>query len=196
MANHLCRENDVEIPTRFGAVLGGESADDLERQVGRAFVEPGDEDNKNLGGVPATLDVLTAAATYPGPLSRNGYYLLDDSRSALWDKAADWVKPRPEEDSQDWYFLVYGNDYAGALGTLAKLIGPFSMLPRYVFGSWFGSRACYTAEEWKMIVDRFREEGFPLDVLVLDSYSTVKFIWSGRTGITSRCLTPGDFSSG
>jgi alpha-glucosidase len=140
---------------------------------------PGDKDDRNLGGVPLSMDNLTAPVADSGPLSRNGYYHLDDSRTALFDKATDWVKPRPEEDSQDWYFLVYGNDFAAGLQSLAKLIGPIPMLPRYVFGAWFGSRAGYSAEQWKMIVDRFREEGFPLDVLVLDSWSTTKVSWSG-----------------
>ena len=78
--------------------------------------KPGDQDAKNLGGVPGTMDGRSmVAVTEPGPLSRNGYYWLDDSRTALFDKATDWVKPRPEKDSLDWYFFVYGNDFAGAV---------------------------------------------------------------------------------
>ena len=142
--------------------------------------KPGDKDDKNLGGVPANLDGRsTRTVTDPGPLTRNGYYRLDDSQSALFDKAADWVKPRAETGGQDWYFFAYGNDYAGALGAMAKLIGPVPMLPRYAFGAWFGSRAGYSAEQWKMIVEQFRDERFPLDVLVLDSDSAAKVIWSG-----------------
>ena len=117
--------------------------------------------------------------TDPGPLTRNGYYWLDDSQTALFDQATDWVKPRPQKDNQDWYFLVYGNDYAGALGSMAKLVGPVPMLPRYVFGAWFGSRCGYSAEQWKMIVEQFRDEKFPLDMLVLDSDSWGKRTWSG-----------------
>ena len=144
--------------------------------------KPGDKDDKNLGGVPAALDNRsTRRVTDHGPLTRNGYYRLDDSQSALFDKATEWVKPRAEKDSQDWYFLSYGNDYAQALRTMAKLLGPIPMLPRYVFGSWFGSRAGYSAEQWKMIVEQFRDEKYPLDVLVLDSDSTTKTIWSGYT---------------
>ena len=48
-----------------------------------------------------------------------------------------------------------------------------------MFGSWFGSRAPYSAEQWKMIVEQFRDERFPLDMVVLDSYSTAKMIWAG-----------------
>ena len=84
---------------------------------GKHSWKPGDKDDKNLGGVPAALDNRSMQrVTDPGPLTRNGYYRLDDSQSALFDKAADWVKPRAETNSQDWYFLSYGNDYAHALG--------------------------------------------------------------------------------
>jgi alpha-glucosidase (family GH31 glycosyl hydrolase) len=142
--------------------------------------KPGDQDDKNLGGVPAEMGGRsTVAVTDPGPLSRNGYYHLDDSRTALFDPATDWVRPRPGQGSQDWYFLVYGHDYAGALSTLSKLIGPVPMLPRYVFGAWIGSRAGYAADQWKMIVEQYREEGLPMDMLVLDSCSMRKIIWNG-----------------
>ncbi len=142
--------------------------------------KPGDLDAKNLGGVPGNMDNRSmVAVTEPGPLTRNGYYWLDDSRTALFDKTNDWVKPRPEKESLDWYFFVYGNDFAGQLKEMAQLLGPIPMLPRYVFGSWFGSRANYTDEQWRMIVDRFREERLPVDMLVLDSLSGSKVVWGG-----------------
>ncbi len=142
--------------------------------------KPGDVDDKNLGGIPASLDNRsTVAVTEPGPLSRNGYFMLDDSHTALFDTATDWVKPRAETNAQDWYFFVYRRDYSHLLSELAGLLGPVPMVPRYVFGSWFGSRAGYSDVEWKMIVDQFHEESLPLDLLVLDSDSTTKITWSG-----------------
>ncbi len=148
--------------------------------LGEHAWRPGDADTKNLGGVPATMDGRSMVPlTDPGPLSRNGYYWLDDSRTALFDKAADWVKPRPEKGSLDWYFFVYGNDFAGQLKEMAQLTGPVPMLPRYVFGLWFGSRANYSDQQWKMIIERFREERLPVDMIVLDSLSSAKVIWSG-----------------
>jgi alpha-glucosidase (family GH31 glycosyl hydrolase) len=142
--------------------------------------KPGDRDDQNLGGVPGSLDNRsTESVTDPGPLSRKGCYLLDDSASALFDAATDWVKPRPARDGQDWFFLAYGRDYKSALSQLARLVGPPPMLPRYVFGSWFGSRAGYSGEQWKMIVKQFRDEHLPLDVLVIDSDSKTKMVWTG-----------------
>ncbi|HVM48164.1 MAG TPA: TIM-barrel domain-containing protein [Candidatus Acidoferrum sp.] len=142
--------------------------------------KPGDADSQNLGGVPASLDNRsTKTVTDLGPLSRKGCYLLDDSKTALFDAASGWVKARPAPDAQDWYFLAYGTDYKSALAQLAKLVGPPPMLPRYVFGSWFGSRAGYSGQEWEMIVKQFRDEQLPLDMVVIDSDSKTKMVWTG-----------------
>ena len=92
--------------------------------------KPGEADDRNLGGVPASLDNRsTKAVTEPGPLSRKGSFLLDDSKTALFDPASEWVKPRPSRDSLDWFFLAYGTDYKSALAQLSKLVGPVPMLP-------------------------------------------------------------------
>ena len=156
--------------------------------------KPGDADNQNLGGVPASLDNRsTRAVTEPGPLSRKGCYLLDDSKTALFDGATHWVKPRPTKDSLDWYLLVYGTDYKSALATLSRLVGPVPMLPRYVFGSWFGSRAGYSGEQWMMIVKQFRDEQLPLDVVVIDSDSKTKMVWSGFDWDLEQVPDPAEF---
>jgi hypothetical protein len=34
----------------------------------------------------------------PGPLSRNGYFVLDDSGTAIWNANTDWPEPRPTSD--------------------------------------------------------------------------------------------------
>ncbi len=142
--------------------------------------KPGDPDDQNLGGVPASLDNRsTKPVTEPGPLTRKGCYSMDDSKTALFDSTSDWVKPRESKDALDWFFLAYGHDYKLALRRLSQLVGPPPMLPRYVFGSWFGSRAGYSGEEWKMIVKQFRDEQLPLDLVVIDSDSKTKMVWTG-----------------
>jgi alpha-glucosidase (family GH31 glycosyl hydrolase) len=159
--------------------------------------KPGDPDEQNLGGVPASLDNRsTKAVTEPGPLSRKGCYLLDDSQTALFDRATGWVKPRPAKDSQDWYFLAYGNDYKAALGQLSRLVGPVPMLPRYVFGAWFGSRAGYSGEQWQRIVKQFREEQLPLDLVVIDSDSKTKMVWTGYDWDLEQMPDPAGFFRG
>ena len=155
--------------------------------------KPGDKDDKNLGGVPGDIAARAVPGNETGPLSRNGYYLLDDSVTAIWDTASQWVKPRPEKNSQDWYFFVYGRDFKGMLGELAQLVGPIPMVPRYVLGTWFGSRAAYSADEWKMIANRFREESIPLDMMVLDSLSACKVVWSGYNWDYEQMPNPKEF---
>jgi alpha-glucosidase (family GH31 glycosyl hydrolase) len=157
--------------------------------------KPGDKDDRNLGGVPGDIATRAVPGNETGPLSRNGYYLLDDSRSAIWDKAGDWVKPRPEPNSQDLYFFVYGRDFKGMLGELAQLLGPIPMVPRYVLGTWFGSRAGYSAGQWKMIAQRFREESIPLDMMVIDSISACKVVWSGYNWDYEQMPDPKEFIS-
>lgn len=143
--------------------------------------KPGDKDDKNLGGVPGDIALRVVPGNEPGPLSRNGYFLLDDSHTAVWNKASDWVEPRgADKRAQDWYFFVYGRDFKGMLADMTKLLGPVPMVPRYVFGTWFGSRTAYSEDEWKRMIHRFREEHVPLDVITLDSDSTAKVIWAGR----------------
>jgi hypothetical protein len=143
--------------------------------------KPGDKDDKNLGGVP-TNDIAwrTEAGNEAGPLSRNGYFLLDDSHTAVWDGVSQWVKPRADDESdQDWYFFAYGHNYKQMLGGLAELLGPIPMIPRYILGTWVGSRAGFSEHEWEIIANQFREKHVPADVLVLDSDSISKVTWSG-----------------
>ena len=156
--------------------------------------KPGDKDEQNLGGVPASLDNRsTIVLTDPGPLSRKGCYLLDDSKTALFDEPSDWVKARAQTGNLDWYFLAYGRDYKAALAQLSRLVGPVPMLPRYVFGAWFGSRAGYSGEQWKMIVKQFRDEQLPLDLLVIDSDSKTKMVWTGYDWDLEQVPDPPDF---
>lgn len=146
---------------------------------GEASWHPGDKDDANLGGVLPTMDNITEFKDGPGALSKNGYFMLDDSRSPIRDAKAKWITPRKENDSQDWYFFVYNHDYSHMLGELAKLLGPIPMIPRYMLGAWFTSRADYAQNQWEMIADRFREEHLPLDIMVLDSCSWTNVIWAG-----------------
>ena len=52
----------------------------------------------------------------PGLLDQSGWYLLDDSQTAVWT-ADGWIANRPAGDIQDGYLFGYGQDYAGALAT-------------------------------------------------------------------------------
>ena len=163
--------------------------------AGKHSWKPGDKDDGNLFGIPPTMDGCTKPVTPPGALSRNGYFLLDDSRSPVWDKKVDWIEARSEKGNQDWYFFVYGRDYAHCLGELARLLGPIPMVRRYTLGAWFSSRAGYSDNGWKLIVQRFREESLPLDVICLDSDSSAKIIWAGYDWDPEQMPHPKEFLS-
>ena len=98
-------------------------ADNLHAIIGNADWHPGLTNAENLGGTERTLDGWDGARMLSdGVLSRDGWYLLDDSKSVLFSN--DWVKSRPTDAGTDWYLLGYGNDYKAALKSLMTISGP------------------------------------------------------------------------
>jgi alpha-glucosidase (family GH31 glycosyl hydrolase) len=154
---------------------------------------PGDVDTCNLGGI-TTLDGVNGNRLPPpqkGLLSRSGYFVLDDSQSPIIDRKSEWIAPRADEGNQDWYFIAYGHDYCHALKEFSLLCGKIPMVPRYSLGIWMtdlnyeylpGSdmttKFHFTSNDLKQEINRFRAEGLPLDVLVLD-FGWHKFGWQG-----------------
>jgi len=144
---------------------------------------PGLEDKGNLGGTIRTLDgVKGETKLEPGILSRDGWVLVDDSDRPLFDNSDwPWVAVRSSAKHQDWYFFAYGKDYRHVLREYSLLCGRIPMIPKYVLGSWAtdlnyeylpGTKVVddyrYTADSVRSIISRFRSEGIPLDVMVLD----------------------------
>jgi alpha-glucosidase (family GH31 glycosyl hydrolase) len=136
---------------------------------------PASVDDGNLGGTYRTLDRYdgdiwqdgTRLPMEDGILSRRGWYLLDDSRSFVFD-AGGWIAARNESAALDLYFFGYGLDFRSALGDFAAVSGPQPMPPRYVFGYWWSRYWNYSDRELRSLVARFERERIPLDVLVLD----------------------------
>ena len=145
---------------------------------------PGDTDSGNLGGISSSLDGARKGKLprqLPGILSRSGFFVLDDSRTPLWDGAAEWIVARGDSGNQDWYFFAYGKDYKHVLNEYALLCGRIPMIPKYVLGSWAtdlnyeylpGTSMIddyrYTDDSVRSVISRFRASGIPLDVMVLD----------------------------
>jgi alpha-glucosidase (family GH31 glycosyl hydrolase) len=132
--------------------------------------QPGLENKQNLGGTLRTLDGVKGYAPLPpGLLSRDGWVLLDDSASPLYDRSPwPWVMPRPSGARQDWYFFAYGHDYKKQLFDLTRVAGKIPMPPLFAFGTWWSRYWAYTDQEFKELVDGFHEHDVPLDVLVVD----------------------------
>lgn len=137
-----------------------------------------------LGGYRRSLDgVNGSAVTTPGLLYTDGWSLLNDTASAVYDPANRVVTPRPTHGNtpyQDGYVFGYGQDYQRGLRDLATLTGPSTLLPRWAYGVWYSEYYDRTAADFQnTIVPRFRAEGIPLDVLVVDTDFKASNLWNG-----------------
>lgn len=156
------------------------------RQVHPAFGSPAHPDA--LGGWYRGLDYYSGQAgpidrltLHPGLLDRSGWYLLDDTTTALRTPGG-WVAPRPAHQGayQDGYLFGYGHDYKQALGDLRTLTGPDDMLPAWAFGTWFSAYYPYTAQDYETsLVPAFRANKVPLDALVSDTDWKAPQSWNG-----------------
>ncbi|HEX2949278.1 MAG TPA: TIM-barrel domain-containing protein [Armatimonadota bacterium] len=149
----------------------GFSADNLKADIrkgkGTVTWKPGMPNPGNLGGTSRTLDGWDGARNLgDGVISRDGWYLLDDSRSVLFTK--DWVESRPKDAGTDWYLFGYGTDFKAALGALTAIGGDIPLPRKYTMGAWYSHYWPYTSAEFRQIVKEYGEHDFPLDVMVMD----------------------------
>ena len=100
-----------------------------------------------------------------GILSREGFSVLDDSRSMALTKDG-WVEPR--KGDRDLYFFGYGHRYRDALRDFYTLCGKTPLLPRYALGNWWSRYYRYTEETYKELMTRFEKERLPFTVAVID----------------------------
>ena len=139
--------------------LGG-SASTLDNAVGDTYyVDKGDE-SKPWGEPGEKVPIC------PGLLSKAGFSVIDDSKSLVFNDDG-WVEPAPKGHT-DVYFLCYGRDYLETLNVFFTLSGPTPLLPRYALGNWWSRYYSYTQDEYMALQERFRDEGVPIAVGVLD----------------------------
>ena len=103
----------------------------------------------------------------PGLLSRNGYFLLNDSSGAVLDDHNIPVE-RDAPGGRDLYFFAYGRDYRAALGDYRLLCGAAPLPSKNIFGIIFSRWPALNDSEARMLIERFRQEGIPLSALMLD----------------------------
>jgi alpha-glucosidase (family GH31 glycosyl hydrolase) len=144
---------------------------------GENFVwKPGMKDRSNLKGTYQTLDGCEGDVRdnkkiqlEDGLLSKEGWHLIDDSQSLLFDNSDwAWVANRPAGDKQDWYFMGYGKSYKQALYDYSLIAGKVPLPPRFVFGYWWSRYWSYSDNEIHDLVNNFEKYDIPLDVLVID----------------------------
>lgn len=133
--------------------------------------KPGLLNNKNLLGTTRTLDGVDGPAKEleQGIISRDGWYLIDDSERPLFDNSEwAWVMARPGDKPQDLYLFAYDSDYKIALKDYTDIAGKIAMPPRFAFGAWWSRYREYTDTEFRGLVDEFKTHDVPLDVFVID----------------------------
>ncbi|KGM13375.1 glycoside hydrolase family 31 protein [Cellulomonas bogoriensis] len=122
---------------------------------------------EDLGGTARTLDEADGAVPLePGVVSRDGYAVIDDSTSFLFE-ADGWVAPR-RGPGHDLYVFAYGHDHHQALRAFYQVSGPVPVLPRFALGNWWSRYYPYTADGYRALLERFRAEGLPFSVSVID----------------------------
>ncbi len=151
---------------------------------------PGLRDARNLGATLRTLDGIKGDRQHVctgierktkkekfawlpvdmgnGFLSRSGWACIDDSPGVLLSGDPQWVAPRPPGERRDWYLLLHGHDYAGALAEAAQVFGRQPLPPRFAFGYWWSRYWAYTDREFEELVRQFDRFTVPIDVLVVD----------------------------
>lgn len=149
------------------------------KRLAPAFTwHPGDPEPGNLGGTARTLDRFSGDKEIgtgkpidlgQGLLSRDGWHVVDDSNSFLFDNSDwPWAARRSCADCQDLYFFGYGHDYTRALGDYARVAGREPMPPRFAFGYWWSRYWNYSDDEMRALVGDFERFRIPVDVMVVD----------------------------
>jgi alpha-glucosidase (family GH31 glycosyl hydrolase) len=141
---------------------------------------PESKSGRNLGGTVPTLDTWNGPKPVnDGLLSREGWYLIDDSASPLLTQNG--IEQRkgsvpfrqnknggPLAAGLDQYLFVYGNNFKDALKSLAAVSGKVAMPRKHIFGSWYCRWYDYTSDDFRQLVREYGEHDFPLDIMVMD----------------------------
>ncbi|MGI5247499.1 ricin-type beta-trefoil lectin domain protein [Dactylosporangium sp. CA-139066] len=151
-----------------------------------------------LGGWSRSLDNPRGLPVpeHPGILDRSGWYLLDDSRTALLS-AAHAVTDRPSHGTQpyqDGYFFGYGQNYKQGLADLNALTGGTALLPQSAYGVWYSRYYAYsTADYQNTLLPTFRSTFTPIDWLVIDTDWKSPSQWNGWNWNASLFPDPAGF---
>jgi len=121
----------------------------------------------NLKGTCRTLDG-TVGRTFlnDGLVSKNGVYVLDDSKTMLIDENGMFTSRA--EKLKDYYIFAYGTDYREAIKAFYDISSHAPMLPRYALGVWWSRYHMYTQQEYQNLMLKFKSEGIPLTVATVD----------------------------
>ena len=150
-----------------------------------------------------------------GPLSRDGWAVLDDTGGVRMDTAAQPAMGIPWYSSEhrcdpahpgvcgptatDWYFFGHGHSYRDAMADFAMVSGAAALPPRAAFGVWWSTWYDFSQSELtETVLQGYADHGLPLDVVVLDqgwhtlappawhpSNSNCRYVWHAMRNLTS-----------
>ena len=121
----------------------------------------------NMKGAVSTLDRVDGSCPLDeGLISRDGFYMIDDTAN---ERIIDgWLAPPSPHHIQDFYAFIYGTDYKSALKNLGAISGKAPMNRKYMHGAWYCRFYNYSADDYRQLVREYKDNGFPLDVMVFD----------------------------
>lgn len=151
-----------------------------------------------LGGWYRSLDnpASLPVAEHPGILDRDGWYLLDDTRTALLgaDRTVTDRSSHGSQPYQDGYFFGYGQNYKQGLSDLNALTGGTDLLPQSAYGVWYSRYYAYSAADYEnTLLPKFRSTNTPIDWLVVDTDWKAPSTWNGWNWNTGLFPDPGGF---
>lgn len=124
--------------------------------------------NLNLGGSIATLDGVAGEVPLDdGLLSIDGWYHITDTGTETITPDG-WFERRPDTHVQDQYCFIYGDDFHAPFADLGVIAGHVPMTRKYMHGIWYSRWYPYDDKYITDLVEGFRANGFPLDVLSMD----------------------------
>ncbi|KAK8016736.1 hypothetical protein PG993_014925 [Apiospora rasikravindrae] len=191
---HLTYDKKRFSPNGLGATFSAKMTDwGAEWRFGQ---EPG----SNLGGTARTLDGVDGRCDMgSGILCRDGYSVLDDSESMLFDGKG-FVTPRRSGDRVDGYLFCYAYDFKGVMESFYAISGRQPIVPRWCLGNWWSRYHAYDHKEYLALMDKFQENDIPMSVAVIDmDWHWVKEDhvphtgWTGYTWNTDLFPDPAEF---
>ena len=151
----------------------------------------GDPDTGNLRGTTRTLDTIDGGVPLdPGLLSRDGWVVIDDSRTLVFDDGG-WLRARvvgADAGAHDLYFMGYvmghSPGYRAALRDYTAVSGRAPLLPRWALGNWWSRYWAYSDAELRALMAEFRDHDTPLSVCIIDMDWHLVDVGEGVSGWT------------
>lgn len=116
-----------------------------------------------------------------GVVSRGGWTTIDDTSNYIMSaEPGSWFGSNlTNTDDMDVYFFGHGSNYRAALQDYTNLAGKTPMFHRSLLGAWFTRWYDYDNSDVERLVNIFKQDSVPLDVLVLDMNWHTKNDWTG-----------------